>query len=75
MTIFKVIIDEPLSLTLLKVKGLEISNALFANLFGVGHYKVEEVAREGVKTSFFKTGPNKIELLEAEILKLKSNIL
>lgn len=47
------------------VKDLEISNALFANLFGVGHYKVEEVAREGVKTSFFKTGPNKIELLEA----------
>ncbi|MBT6378456.1 MAG: methylmalonyl-CoA epimerase [Flavobacterium sp.] len=47
------------------VKDLEASNALFASLFGVGHYKVEEVVSEGVKTSFFKAGPNKIELLEA----------
>tara|TARA_B110000967_G_scaffold58210_1_gene59651 strand:- start:2732 stop:3136 length:405 start_codon:yes stop_codon:yes gene_type:complete len=47
------------------VKDLEASNALFASLFGVDHYKVEEVVREGVKTSFFKAGPNKIELLEA----------
>ena len=47
------------------VKDLETSNALFASLFGVGHYKVEEVKREGVKTSFFKAGHNKIELLEA----------
>ena len=47
------------------VKDLEISNALFASLFGVGHYKIEEVISEGVKTSFFKAGPNKIELLEA----------
>ena len=47
------------------VKDLEISNPLFASLFGVGHYKIEEVISEGVKTSFFKAGPNKIELLEA----------
>ena len=47
------------------VKDLEASNALFASLFGVDHYKVEEVVSEGVKTSFFKAGPNKIELLEA----------
>ena len=47
------------------VRDLEKSNALFAALFGVSHYKIEEVASEGVKTSFFKTGPNKIELLEA----------
>jgi len=47
------------------VKDLEISNALFASLFGVGHYKIVEVISEGVKTSFFKAGPNKIELLEA----------
>lgn len=47
------------------VKDLEISNLLFASLFGVGHYKIEEVISEGVKTSFFKAGPNKIELLEA----------
>ncbi len=47
------------------VKDLEKSNALFASLFGKPHYKVEEVKSEGVKTSFFKSGPNKIELLEA----------
>ncbi|MEY8020426.1 methylmalonyl-CoA epimerase [Muriicola sp. SD30] len=47
------------------VKDLEKSNVLFAQLFGTDHYKMEEVASEGVKTSFFKTGPNKIELLEA----------
>jgi methylmalonyl-CoA/ethylmalonyl-CoA epimerase len=51
------------------VKDLEASNALFASLFGVGHYKVEEVVSEGVKTSFFKAGPNKIELLEATNLE------
>tara|TARA_R110002096_G_scaffold291688_2_gene485969 strand:- start:650 stop:1069 length:420 start_codon:yes stop_codon:yes gene_type:complete len=47
------------------VKDLEKSNKLFAALFGEKHYKTEEVLSEGVKTSFFKTGPNKIELLEA----------
>ena len=47
------------------VKNLEKSNALFAALLGKAHYKTEEVKSEGVKTSFFKTGPNKIELLEA----------
>ena len=47
------------------VKNLEKSNQLFASLFGEPHYKVEEVASENVKTSFFKSGPNKIELLQA----------
>jgi len=47
------------------VKNLETSNLLFAKLLGNKHYKIEEVASEGVKTSFFKTGSNKIELLEA----------
>ncbi len=47
------------------VKDLKSSNALFAKLFGAPHYKIEEVASEGVKTSFFQSGPNKIELLEA----------
>jgi len=47
------------------VKSLENSNELFAKLFGEPHYKVEEVESEGVKTSFFKVGENKIELLEA----------
>lgn len=46
------------------VKSLKASNALFAKLFGKPHYKIEEVASEGVKTSFFKVGENKIELLE-----------
>lgn len=46
------------------VKDLNKSNELFAKLFGEPHYKIEEVASEGVKTSFFKSGPNKIELLE-----------
>lgn len=47
------------------VKSLESSNDLFAKLFGAAHYKVEKVASEGVNTSFFQVGPNKIELLEA----------
>jgi len=47
------------------VKDIEKSNVLFASLFAKDHYKVEEVLSEGVKTSFFKAGPNKIELLEA----------
>jgi methylmalonyl-CoA/ethylmalonyl-CoA epimerase len=47
------------------VKDLEASNALFEKLFGQPAYKMEEVASEGVKTSFFRSGPNKIELLEA----------
>jgi len=47
------------------VKDLEKSNTLFSQLFGETHYKIEEVVSEGVKTSFFKSGPNKIELLEA----------
>lgn len=47
------------------VKSLTSSNDLFAKLLGVTHYKTEEVISEGVNTSFFKTGENKIELLEA----------
>ncbi len=45
------------------VKDLEASNQLFAKLFGEPAYKMEEVASEAVTTSFFKSGPNKIELL------------
>jgi methylmalonyl-CoA/ethylmalonyl-CoA epimerase len=47
------------------VKNLKESNELFSKLFGEPHYKIEEVASEGVNTSFFKVGENKIELLEA----------
>ena len=47
------------------VNNLKQSNKLFSSLFGRENYKVEEVLSEGVKTSFFQIGPNKIELLEA----------
>ena len=47
------------------VKDLDKSNQLFATLFGKPHYKIEAIKSEGVKTSFFDLGPNKIELLEA----------
>ena len=47
------------------VKDLEASNQLFEKLLGKPHYKIEEVASEGVRTSFFESGPNKVELLEA----------
>lgn len=47
------------------IKDIEKSNELFSNLFGTAPYKMEDVGSEGVKTSFFKVGPNKIELLEA----------
>jgi methylmalonyl-CoA/ethylmalonyl-CoA epimerase len=46
------------------VKSLQESNAIFEKLFGQPPYKEEEVPSEGVKTSFFMNGPNKIELLE-----------
>ena len=47
------------------VKSLEVSNVVFEKLFGAPAYKSEEVESEGVNTSFFMNGPNKIELLEA----------
>ena len=47
------------------VKDIKASNTLFEKLFGEPHYKTEDVESEGVKTSFFKVGENKIELLEA----------
>ncbi|MGB0981797.1 MAG: methylmalonyl-CoA epimerase [Winogradskyella sp.] len=47
------------------VKDIDTSNPLFAALFGEDHYKIEDVESEGVKTAFFKCGPNKIELLQA----------
>ncbi len=46
------------------VKDLKNSNEIFAAIFGKPHYKTEEVESEGVNTSFFEVGPNKIELLE-----------
>lgn len=47
------------------VKDLKASEDLFEKLLGSPSYKREEVASEGVRTSFFMNGPNKIELLEA----------
>jgi methylmalonyl-CoA/ethylmalonyl-CoA epimerase len=47
------------------VKNIKKSNDLFSTLFGSAPYKEEEVASESVITSFFRSGPNKIELLQA----------
>ena len=47
------------------VKDLAKAEAIYAALLGSPTYKREEVASEGVITSFFKVGPNKIELLES----------
>lgn len=47
------------------VKDLKASNALFEKLLGTASYKEEDVATEKVKTSFFKVGSNKVELLQA----------
>jgi methylmalonyl-CoA/ethylmalonyl-CoA epimerase len=47
------------------VTDLEVSNTLFEKLFGAPAYKSELVESEGVNTSFFLNGPNKIELLAA----------
>jgi methylmalonyl-CoA/ethylmalonyl-CoA epimerase len=47
------------------VANLDASLIIYEKLFGKTAYKQEEVVSEGVKTAFFKTGVNKIELLEA----------
>lgn len=47
------------------VNNLKESSLIYEKLFGEPAYKQEEVVSEGVKTAFFKSGPNKIELLEA----------
>lgn len=47
------------------VKNLNEANSLYEKLLGVASYKQEEVPSEGVKTSFFKVGVTKIELLES----------
>ena len=41
------------------------SNELFSKIFGKENYKSEIVESEGVITSFFQIGENKIELVEA----------
>ncbi len=47
------------------VNSLEQANNLYAQLLGEAPYKSEAVESEKVITSFFKNGPNKIELLAA----------
>lgn len=47
------------------VKSLEKSCNLYEKLLGVACYKTEEVSSENVITAFFKTGENKIELVQA----------
>ena len=47
------------------VKDLKKSEELFEKLLGEKSYKAEEVKSEGVTTSFFKVGDQKVELLHA----------
>ncbi|MBK9108814.1 MAG: methylmalonyl-CoA epimerase [Saprospiraceae bacterium] len=47
------------------VKSIEEANLIYERLLGKAPYKQEWVESEQVKTSFFKQGNNKIELLEA----------
>ena len=45
------------------VKDLIKAEKIFSTIFGEEPYKSEEVISEGVKTSFFKIGNSKLELL------------
>jgi len=45
------------------VKDIDKANKIFAKIFGKEHYKIEEIMTEGVMTSFFQIGSNKIELV------------
>jgi methylmalonyl-CoA/ethylmalonyl-CoA epimerase len=47
------------------VQDAAATTELFARLLGDSPYKEEVVDSEGVRTIFFRLGPNKIELLEA----------
>lgn len=47
------------------VKSLDEAIPLFEKLLNTACYKTEPVPSEQVTTAFFKTGENKIELLEA----------
>ena len=47
------------------VNSLEEATERYSKLLGTSSYKTEEVELEGVITSFFKVGDNKVELLEA----------
>jgi methylmalonyl-CoA/ethylmalonyl-CoA epimerase len=47
------------------VKNISEANKIYEALLGCSPYKSEMVESEGVKTSFFRCGESKIELLEA----------
>lgn len=47
------------------VKDLEAAESIYEKLLNIKSYKREEVASEHVITSFFQSGPNKVELLVA----------
>ena len=47
------------------VHNLDQAESMYETLLGTASYKRETVASEHVITSFFDTGPNKIELLAA----------
>jgi len=47
------------------VKSIAAANEIYTKLLGYQPYKAEDVASEGVNTSFFMCGESKIELLEA----------
>lgn len=47
------------------VTDIDASNKVFEKLFGKENYKSEKVESEGVVTSFFQIGENKIELVAA----------
>jgi methylmalonyl-CoA/ethylmalonyl-CoA epimerase len=47
------------------VKDLNSSVDIYQKLLNTDCYKTEQVASEFVNTAFFKTGENKVELLEA----------
>jgi methylmalonyl-CoA/ethylmalonyl-CoA epimerase len=47
------------------VRDITQANAIYEKVLGTASYKTEDVATEGVRTSFFRVGESKIELLEA----------
>jgi len=47
------------------VTDIDVSNKVFEKVFGKENYKSEKIESEGVITSFFEIGENKIELVAA----------
>lgn len=47
------------------VENLDAAEKLYTQILGVKPYKREEIPAQKVITSFFRSGPNKIELVQA----------